>query len=153
MKLVVLLMIAVGASWTLSGQDGDWRDERDIRKRVERGLDVGEEQLDASRKTYRDGDPYKAQEELDQSIDTLLEAYQMIVDEGEDMRKRSGRYKKIEIQLRGIFRKLEDYELQVAVLDRGPVERARQTVSRMQDKLLRSMFQGGPLPPAEKVKP
>jgi tetratricopeptide (TPR) repeat protein len=132
---------------------GDWRAQKDIRKRVEAGLDVAEAQIDASRKIYREGDPYKAQEELEEAVDTALEAYQMIVDEGEDMRKRAGRYKKIEIQLRGLLRKLEDYENQADLVDRGPIQRAKQTATRMQDSLLKSMFQGGKLPPVEKVKP
>lgn len=146
-------IFAFGVAACACAQAEDWRAERDIRKRVEQGLDAAESQLDKARKIYREGDPYKAQEQLDVSVDTILEAYQMVVDEGEDMRKRAGRYKKVEIQLRGIFRKLEDFERQAEVLDRGPVERARKTVSRMQDALLKSMFQGGKLPPVEKVKP
>jgi hypothetical protein len=83
----------------------------------------------------------------------VLEAYQIVVDEGADMRKRARHYKKIEIELRGIYRKLEDFELQAEVLDRGPIQRAAKTVSRMRDSLLDAMFQGGKLPPVEKVQP
>ncbi len=131
---------------------GGWQAERNLYKRVEKGLETADAQLDEARKIYREGNPYKAQEQMDVSLDTALEAYQMIVDSGEDMRKRAGRFKKIEIQMRGILRKLEDYNAQVELLDRGPVHRAWQTVSRMQDQLLKSMFQGGTLPPVERVK-
>jgi hypothetical protein len=149
--VVAMLWACVAVGETPAG--ADWRAEKDLRKRVEAGLVVAEEQIDTSRKTYREGDPYKAQEQLEVAVDTALEAYQAIVDEGEDMRKRAGRYKKIEIQLRGLLRKLEDFENQADLLDRGPIQRAKQTTTRMQDSLLKSMFQGGKLPPVEKVKP
>jgi tetratricopeptide (TPR) repeat protein len=129
----------------------DWQGEKNLYKRAEKGLEVAEAQLDAARETYRNGDPYKAQAELEDSLETIMEAYQVIVDSGEDMRKRASRFKKFEIRLRGIYRKMEDHETQAEVLDRGPIERARQTVSKMQDKLLEGMFQGGPLASVEKV--
>ena len=128
-----------------------WQAERNLHKRVEKGLEVAESQLDEARQIYRNENPYKAQTHLELSLDTAMEAYQMIVDSGEDMRKRAGRYKKIEIQLRGIYRKLQDHEAQVDILDRGPVERTRQTISNMQDALLESLFQGGTLAPVQKV--
>lgn len=151
MKTITILLVALAAS--LAAQPKDWRAERDIHKRVERGLEVAEDQLDAARKVYRKGDPYEAQAKLDEALDTMLEAYRMVVDEGADMRKQARRYKKIEIELRGISRKLEDFELQAEVLDRGPIQRAAKTVSRMRDNLLDAMFQGGKLPPVEKVQP
>ena len=153
MTPLLMLAITLSAGFLLLADQPSWKTERDLHKRVEKGLEVTEQQLDDARKTYRERDPYKAQEELAVALDTAMEAYQMIVDSDEDMRKRAGRFKKIEIQLRGILRKLEDHERQVDVLDRGPVERARKTVSRMQDNLLKSMFSGGTLPPVEKVKP
>lgn len=146
--VILVLLAACGAA--LLRADG-WQSERNLYKRVEKGLEAAEARFDDARKTYREGDPYKAQEQLEQFLDIAMEAYQMIVESGEDMRKRSGRFKKIEIQIRGILRKLEDYEKQVDLLDRGPVERTRTTVGRMQDNLLKSMFQGGVLPPVEKV--
>lgn len=151
MKTIAILLIAFAAS--LAAQPKDWRAERDIRKRVEQGLKVAEDQLDSARKVYRKGDPYEAQAKLDEAVDTMLEAYQMVVDEGADMRKEARRYKKVEIGLRGIYRKLEDFERQAEVVDRGPIQRAEKTVSRMRDSLLKAMFQGGNLPPVEKVKP
>ncbi len=151
LRSFIILVLLTGFGGTLVCADS-WQSERNLHKRVEKGLEVAEAQLDEARKIYRDGDPYKAQDQLEVSLDTAMEAYQMIVDSGEDMRRRAGRFKKIEIQIRGLLRKLEDHEKQVVVLDRGPVERTRQTVSNMQDNLLRSMFQGGTLPPVEKVK-
>lgn len=151
MKIIAIVILAFAAS--LVAQPKDWRAEGDIRKRVELGLKVAEDQLDAARRVYRKGDPYEAQAQLEGSLDTMLEAYGTIVDEGEDMRKNARRYKKVEIALRGIFRKLEDFERQAEVVDRGPVMRAQQTVSRMRDNLLKAMFQGGMLPPVEKVQP
>lgn len=146
-----MLILLAGFGQPLLRAD-DWPTERNIYKRVERGLEVAESQLDEARKIYREGDPYKAQEQMERSLDTAMEAYQVIVDSGEDMRKRAGRYKKVEIQMRGILRKLEDYNAQVELLDRGPVHRAWQTIGRMQEQLLKSMFQGGTLPPVERVK-
>ncbi len=151
MKAIAMLILAFAVS--LAAQPKDWRMEEDTRKRVELGLKVAEEQLDAARKVYRKGDPYEAQAQLEVSLDTMLEAYRMVVEEGEDMRKNARRYKKVEITLRGISRKLEDFERQAEVVDRGPIMRAQQTVSLMRDNLLKSMFQGGKLPPVEKVQP
>jgi hypothetical protein len=146
---ILLLLAAFGCEPVRA--DG-WQQERNLYKRVERGLETAEAQLDEARKIYREGDPYKAQDQMEVALKTAMEAYQAIVDSGEDMRKRAGRFKKVEIQMRGILRKLEDYNAQVELLDRGPVHRAWQTVSRMQDQLLKSMFEGGPLPPVERVK-
>lgn len=152
MKRAFAILILLAGIGTGALRADTWQSERNFYKRVEKGLEVAEAQLDEARKIYREGDPYKAQAQMEQSLDTAMEAYQMIVDSAEDMRKRAGRFKKIEIQLRGILRKLEDFNAQVDLLDRGPVHRAWQTVSIMQDHLLKSMFQGGALPPAERVK-
>jgi len=149
MLLIPLLLAGCWPAMTLADQ---WQSERNLYKRVEKGLEVADGQLDEARKIYREGDPYKAQEQLKTALDTAMEAYQMIVDSGEDMRRRAGRFKKMEIQVRGIYRKLEDYHMQVDILDRGPVDRTRETLGKMQDNLLKSMFQGGTLPPVEKVK-
>lgn len=129
-----------------------WQDERNLYRRVERGMAAASAKLDEARKTYRSGDPYKSQEQVEMCVDIALEAYDMIVESGEDMRKRSSRFKKSEIALRGIYRKLEEHENAVDIVDRGPVERARKTISKMQDNILNGMFQGGPLPPVEKVQ-
>jgi|GEM_PF-2311856 len=129
-----------------------WRQETNLYRRVERGMETAFLEMEQARKIYREGNPYKSQEHLETSIDTALAAYHEIVESGEDMRKRSRQFKKVEIQLRAIHRNLEDFEKQVEMVDRGPVERARQTISKMQDNLLNSMFQGGVLPSIEKVK-
>ncbi|MCW5966007.1 MAG: hypothetical protein KIT83_18360 [Bryobacterales bacterium] len=150
-RTLAILLILAGFGTALVRADG-WQSERNFYKRVEKGLEVAEQQFDEARKIYRQGDPYEAQAQLEVALDTAMEAYQMIVDSGEDMRRRASRFKKIEIQMRGFLRKLEDYNAQVDLLDRGPVHRTWQTVSLMQDNLLKSMFQGGPLPPVEKVK-
>lgn len=129
-----------------------WQDERNLYRRVERGMEMASAKLDEARKTYSSGDPYKSQEQLETCVDIALEAYSMIVESGEDMRKRATRFKKSEIILRGIYRKLEEHEKAVDIVDRGPVERARQTVSKMQDNMLSGMFQGGKLRPVEKLR-
>lgn len=146
-----ILILLAGFGPALLRADS-WQEERNFYRRVEKGMEAASAQLDEARKTYREGDPYKAQEQLEACVDIALEAYDMIVESGEDMRKRSGRFKKAEIQLRSIYRKLEDHEKTVDIVDRGPVQRARQTISNMQDNLLNSMFRGGTLPPAEKVQ-
>lgn len=151
MKTLALLFVAFAVS--LAAQTKDWRAERDVRKRAELGLKAAESQLDDARQVYRSGDPYQAQAGLGEAVDTMLEAYQMVVDAGDDMRKQARRYKKVEIGLRGILRKLEDFQMQAEVVDRGPIERAAQTVSRMRDNMLKAMFEGGKLPPVEKVEP
>lgn len=151
MKPLAILILAFVAS--LAAQPSDWRAEGDVRKRAEQGLKVAEEQLETARAIYRKGDPYQAQAQLDESLDTMLAVYRMIVEEGEDLRKNARRYKKVEIAMRGIARRLEDFEKQTEVVDRGPIARARQTVSLMRDNLLHAMLQGGDLPPVEKVQP
>lgn len=153
MSMRILGFLLVAFAFALAAQTEDWRAERDVRKRVELGLKVAEHQLDEARKVYRSGDPYQAQAGLEESVDTMLEAYQILVDTGDDMRKQARRYKKIEIDLRGILRKLEDFRMQAEVVDRGPIERAAETVSRMRENMLKAMFEGGKLPPVEKVEP
>ena len=151
LKRIAILLFVLAAS--VAAQPKDWRAEDDIRKRAELGLKVAEDQLESARAVYRKGDPYEAQAQLEESLATMLEVYQMILEEGEDLRKNARRYKKVEITLRGIARRLEDFERQAEVVDRGPIARARQTVSLMRDNLLHAMLQGGKLSPVEKVQP
>ena len=81
--------------------------EPNLEKRSERALDYANLALDAARDHYNAGDYDKSQSDLQEVRDSVELAYQSLSDTGKDPRKDPKFFKRAELRLRELLRRLE----------------------------------------------
>jgi hypothetical protein len=112
------------------------RTEPDARKRYQKALDYASAQIDEARKAYQSGAMAGFRTALGE-----VRAGAELCDEtlrapGRNSARNLGQFKKAEIRLREILRRLEQLSSDSAVEDRKPIEQVREPVQRIQNQLL-----------------
>jgi hypothetical protein len=116
------------------------RNEPNVERRSELALQNAETLMDTARDAYRAGDAGKTEtalKELGASVDL---SYDALVEGGKDPRKHPKFFKSAELKTRGLLRRLEDMRRAVAMEDREFVEKVRDSVSDIHDKLLNGIM-------------
>ena len=118
------------------------RAEPNLEKRSRAALELAERSLKASRQAYAAGDMQQAAallDEMEQSVD-LAEA--SLKRTGKDPIKSPKHFKYAEIKTVDLLRKIEAYSQDMSVLDRPMVEKAKEKVQEVHDRLLHGIMTG-----------
>ncbi len=135
---VLTLLLAVFALWggqPPAGLDAV-RTEPRADKRYEKALDFASEQITVARKDYRDG----RIEQFRQCVENVGEAVkvcdQTLRGTGKNPSKSPKHFKRAEMRMREIIRRLTGLEGDVSVEDRGVIAKVKTSVQEIHDNLL-----------------
>lgn len=109
--------------------------EPDLEKRSELALANADRQVDAARDAYRGGDLKKmeaALEELRDSVNLSAES----LDQAHKKARNNKYYKRAELKVRALLRRLSGFHDEVSAEDRKQIEAVRQRLQEVHDQLL-----------------
>jgi hypothetical protein len=119
-----------------------------LEKRSREALKSAHTALAAAREKYRAGDEEGVRTNalrVEQSIDV---AYRSLANTGKNPREEPKHFKRAEIQIHDLCRRVEFLQLEMALDDRGELEKLKNRLRQVQDSLLRSLTTGGIIKPA-----
>ena len=126
---------------SLSAADLDAvKQEPNLERRSERAMEAAGGALDQAREAYQAGDSDRgraAAEEVGASVDL---AQQSLEQTGKDARRNPKFFKKTEMAVRQLLRRIEALKQNVNFDDQPVVERLRQHVSDVHDELIRNIM-------------
>lgn len=128
-------MIFLLALLLAAGDIGAVKSEPDLEKRSELALANADRQLDAARKAYESGDQAGMQAaiaELTESVEVCYDALRHTRTEPHN----SKYYKRAELQLKALIRRLTGFRDEVNFESRGEVEAAIKKVSDIHDDII-----------------
>jgi hypothetical protein len=114
--------------------------EPNLERRSERALDNANLALDAARDDYNSGNYDKSQNELQEVRDSVELAYQSLSDTGKDPRKDPKFFKRAELRMRELLRRLEGVGQGMSQVDRGTLDKVRERISEVHDNLLNGIM-------------
>lgn len=137
--LLPLLMTAAAAG--LSGYDLDAvRRQTNLEKRSELALANADEALDRAREAYEQGDYAVFKAALDEVDASLVLCKESLDESGKNARKKPKYFKKAEIGLRRISRRLDNMQVEVSVDDKPTVERVLTRARNLQTEILHAIM-------------
>ena len=116
------------------------RNEPNVERRSELAMQNADVAMDAARDANRAGDATKMQTALQEVGASVDLSYDALVEGGKDPRKHPKYFKNAELKTRVLLRRLEDMRRAVAMEDRAVVEKVRDSVSDIHDKLLNGIM-------------
>ncbi len=116
------------------------RAEPNLEKRSRAALELAERSLKASRQAYAAGDMQQAAALLDEMEQCVDLAETSLKGTGKDPIKSPKHFKYAEIKT--LLRKIEAYSQDMSVLDRPMVEKAKEKVQEVHDRLLHGIMTG-----------
>jgi len=116
--------------------------EPNLEKRSRAALDLAERSLKASRQAYAAGDMQQAAALLDEMEQCVDLAETSLKGTGKDPIKSPKHFKYAEIKTVDLLRKIEAYSQDMSVLDRPMVEKAKEKVQEVHDRLLHGIMTG-----------
>ena len=116
--------------------------EPNLEKRSHAALELAERSLKASRQAYTAGDMQQAAALLDEMEQCVDLAETSLKGTGKDPIKSPKHFKYAEIKTVDLLRKIEAYSQDMSVLDRPMVEKAKEKVQEVHDRLLHGIMTG-----------
>jgi len=116
--------------------------EPDLEKRSGLALDNASDTLKAARKAYEENDNAGVTalvEEMEQSVDLAQTSLQKT---GKDPRNHPKWFKKAEISMRDLLRRLDAWQQQMSYTDRALVEPAKAHIQKVHDEILDGLMEG-----------
>lgn len=115
----------------------DWvMAERNLEKRANRAVEFANHLLDVARKAYQKGDMQLTQSALQDLIGAVRLCDESLEASGKDGRRSPKWFKRVEIGLRQLLRRLETFEFEASFDDRPPIVEASKVAQEAQQKVL-----------------
>ena len=118
-----------------------------LEKRSREALKTAGVALTAAREEYRAGNPdamMNNARRIEQSIDL---AYYSLAQTGKNPREEPKHFKRAEIEIHSLYRRVEFLQMEMAFEDRPSLEGLKSRLRELQDSLLRSLTNGGKIIP------
>ena len=139
--MLACLLLLVFASWAAADDKAARLKERIQRennpiKRAELQVELAEKTFDEAARLYEKGQSDQGLATLQEMLAMVTEAHDGLFSTGRDPRKKPKGFKKAEIKLRELARKLEDLRVSLPTYDREDVRKVIERVSEMHENLL-----------------
>lgn len=112
------------------------RKEPNLEKRSERALANADAAIDRARTAYEKADDGQFKAALNEVSESILLCKQSLDESGKNARKRPKYFKKAEIGIRRLSRRLDSLRIEVSVDDRPLVEPVAAQAHRLQEEIL-----------------
>ena len=110
--------------------------EDNLEKRSDLALKEAETELTSATKAYSSGDLKAFEAHIDTVGDLTQLSLKSLQDSGKRARKSPKYFKRAELKLRGLLRRLDTLEREVSAEDRPPVEKLKSLVSATHEQIL-----------------
>jgi hypothetical protein len=109
--------------------------ERNLEKRSELALDYANSVLEEAKKSYRDApkDFSPQMEDVEKAVDL---SYRSLQDTGKAARRNPKYFKRAELRIRALLKRLDNLEKEIAMDDRQVVAAATKHIGEVHDQLL-----------------
>lgn len=115
--------------------------EHDLEKRSELALKAADDQITEASKAYTSGNEAKAfQDHLDSVAELTSLSLKSLQDSGKRASKSPKYFKRAELKLRGLLRRLDTLERDVLADDREPVAKVKNLVSDTHEQVLHEIM-------------
>ena len=135
MPLIVLLAILLVAV-VVRADLADVKNEPNLEKRSEKALENANMAVDEARKAYKSADLAGFGSRLREVEESAELSYQSLQDTGKAARRSPKFFKRAEMKLHAITKRLEALGSEVNFEDRVPVEATRKKLSDLEDKIV-----------------
>jgi hypothetical protein len=132
MHLLVLLLFSADLTTV--------KNEPNLEHRSELAITNANTALDAARDAYNAGDAEKTAKELNEVSESVDVAYEALSATGKDPRKSPRYFKKAEMGVRTLLRRLEGVSQSFSVSDRDRIDAIRDHVSQVHDNLVQGIM-------------
>ncbi|MBS1982901.1 MAG: hypothetical protein JST16_01910 [Bdellovibrionales bacterium] len=133
MRLPALLFLfALGVRADLAAV----RAEPNLEKRSEKAIENADTALDAARKAYQSNDAANLKTSLDEVGQSILLTKQSLDQSGKNARRNPKYFKKAEVSLRKLGRRLDSFRLELSVDERAPVDKLIDDARQAQEHIL-----------------
>ncbi|MGO9230598.1 MAG: hypothetical protein ACLQKA_15515 [Bryobacteraceae bacterium] len=142
------VLAALALAWTAGGSSAadlaQVRAEPNLEKRARLALDESDAALASARSDYQQGDNDRVAADAAKIAESADLALLSLDQTGKDPRKSFRWFKYAEIRTRGLLRKLDTFERDMSFADRPAIEKARNEVQQVHDRLLQGLMEGKP---------
>jgi hypothetical protein len=132
MHVLVLLLLSVDLTAV--------KNEPNLEHRSELAITNANTALDAARDAYSAGDSEKTSKNLDEVSESVDVAYEALSATGKDPRKSPRYFKKAEMAVRTLLRRLEGVSQSFSVSDREKIDSIRDHISEVHDNLVQGIM-------------
>lgn len=141
MKTLVLLLLGISLAGAAlaSGLDIVMQ-EPNLERRSERAMELASTALDQAREAYQAADSEHAQPALEQVGAAVDLARQSLDETGKDARRNPKFFKKTELAVRQLLRRIEALKQNVNFDDQPAVEKLHQHITDVHDELIRNIM-------------
>jgi len=111
------------------------RAEPNLEKRSELALDYANTAIDQAKKAYEEATPQFPEhiQEVRQAVEL---SYESLQNTGKAARRSPKYFKRAEMRIRSLLKRLDNLEQQVSVDDREPIQAARKRISEVHEQVL-----------------
>ena len=138
MRSAVVLLLA--ASVAAQADLDTVKAEPNLEKRSDRALQNAEQALDRARDAYQKGDDSVYNSAIDEVAQSIDLCKQSLDESGKNARRSPKYFKKAEIGIRHLTRRLENFRIEASVDDRAPVEKVISLAHRLQEEILHAIM-------------
>jgi hypothetical protein len=110
--------------------------ERNVEKRAEKAAKAAGDALDAARSAWREGRTAGQEAALKEVRDAVDLSLQSLKDSGKNAHRSPKYFKRVEIELRKLIRRLDNFRIEMSVDERPPVAELQAYTQKAHDKLL-----------------
>lgn len=135
MKRSIVLALVVAAVAVASGLDRV-KAEPNLEKRSRLALEYANSEIDAARQAYNSGEMKKSNAALAEVRESVDLCVQSLDETHKDARKNPKAFKRAEIDIQGLVRRLKSLEDDFSVDDRGEILKTEQRLQEVHDDLI-----------------
>jgi hypothetical protein len=142
MSYLLLGVLALGCVWPALAELDAVKAEKNLQKRAKLAMENADAALDKARAAYMSGEMEAQAAGLTEVEESVALAYQSLKETGKNPRKASRHYKRAEIGSRKLLRRLDTFRNEMSYLDRDPIDKVIQSVTKVHDDLLKDVMGG-----------
>jgi type II secretory pathway pseudopilin PulG len=133
---ILILFAAAAAAADLSAVMA----EANLEKRSEKALKHADAVLDEARKAYKSGHGENLASLLAEILESVELAKKSLDESGKNARRSPKYFKRAEIAIRKLNRRLDNFRIEMSVDEREPVEKIMQRASQIRDEIIMAIM-------------
>jgi hypothetical protein len=134
--LRTLFFIALVGAAVVHADLSEVKNEPNLERRSERALEYANTAIDEARKAYKAADLSNFNSRIKEVEESAELSYQSLQDTGKAARRSPKFFKRAEMKMHALGKRLEALGAEVSLEDRVAVEGARKTLSDLEDKIV-----------------
>lgn len=139
-QLAVVMLVATVCSWAADSKYPSVMAEANLERRSELALTEADKAVTAAKQAYEDRKSSEFSERLGDVRELVELSYQSLEDTGKKARRKPRFFKRAELKMRMLLRRLTSLSTDVAVEHRPTVEEVKTSVNSVHDKLIHALM-------------